>query len=54
MATVLGELVARRIAGEPVGHPFMDDDCPPIPFYNGRPWFLPLVGAYYQVMDWIS
>lgn len=54
MATMLGDLVARRIAGERVSHPFMDDDCPAIPFYNGAPWFLPLVGAFYRVMDWIS
>jgi glycine/D-amino acid oxidase-like deaminating enzyme len=54
MATLLGDLTARRLAGEPVDHPFMDDRCPPIPFYNGTPWFLPLVGAYYQVKDWIS
>ena len=54
MATLLGDLTARRLAGEAVDHPFMDDRCPPIPFYNGTPWFLPLVGAYYQVKDWIS
>jgi glycine/D-amino acid oxidase-like deaminating enzyme len=54
MATMLGDLTARRIAGERVEHPFMDDNSPPIPFYNGRPWFLPLIGAYYQVKDWIS
>jgi glycine/D-amino acid oxidase-like deaminating enzyme len=54
MATLLGDLTARRLAGECVNHPFMDDRCPPIPFYNGTPWFLPVVGAYYQVKDWIS
>ena len=31
-----------------------DDRLPAIPFYTGRPWFLPLVGAYYQVKDWIQ
>ena len=54
MATMLGDLVGRRIAGEPVDHPLVDDRCPSIPLYDGRPWFLPLVGAYYQVKDWIS
>ena len=53
MATYLGELVARRIAGEPIEHPLFDDRFAPIPFYNGRPWFLPLVGAYYKVKDWL-
>jgi len=51
MATYLGETVARRIAGEPIDHPLFDDRFAPIPFYNGRPWFLPLVGAYYRLRD---
>jgi hypothetical protein len=54
MATTLGDLTARRIAGEQVQHPFVDDRCPAIPLYSGTPWFLPFVGAYYQVKDWIS
>ena len=53
MATSLGTLIARRIAGEPIDHPLMDDHFPAIPFYNGRPWFLPLAGAYYQLRDLI-
>jgi len=51
MATYLGEIVARRIAGEPIDHPLFDDRFRPIPFYDGRPWFLPLVGAYYHLRD---
>jgi glycine/D-amino acid oxidase-like deaminating enzyme len=54
MATLLGDLVGRRIAGEAVAHPLVDDGCPAIPFYSGTPWFLPLAGAYYRVKDWIS
>jgi glycine/D-amino acid oxidase-like deaminating enzyme len=54
LATELGDLVARRMAGETVEHPLLDRDFPPIPFYRGRPWFLPLAGAYYQVKDWLS
>lgn len=53
MATHLGDVVARRMAGELVEHPMMDDRFPPIPMYSGRPWFLPLAGAYYKVMDWL-
>jgi hypothetical protein len=26
---------------------------PAIPGYFGKPWFLPLVGAYYRMRDWI-
>ena len=31
-----------------------DDRFPAIPLYSGHPWFLPLVGAYYQVKDWLQ
>ena len=54
MATYLGELIARRLGGEPVDHPLVDasgDGFAAIPFYNGRPWFLPIVGAYYKLLD---
>ena len=54
MATMLGEVIARRIAGEPVRHPCLDFTFPPIPFYRGQPWFLPFVGAYYRVLDWVG
>ena len=54
MATYLGEQIARRMAGEPIEHPLFDDRFPAIPMYSGNPWFLPLVGAYYQVMDWLQ
>src|SRR6185295_9425137 len=43
MSTYLGELIARRIAGEPIEHPLFDDRFAAIPLYSGAPWFLPLV-----------
>ncbi|HEY1912033.1 MAG TPA: FAD-binding oxidoreductase [Vicinamibacterales bacterium] len=54
MATYLGEQIGRRMAGEAIDHPLFDDRFPAIPGYSGSPWFLPLVGAYYQLMDWIQ
>jgi glycine/D-amino acid oxidase-like deaminating enzyme len=54
MATYLGALVARRIAGEPVEHPLLSDSFPAIPLYRGKPWFLPVVGAYYKLRDWMD
>jgi glycine/D-amino acid oxidase-like deaminating enzyme len=53
MATYLGELIARRMAGEAIDHPLVSDRFPSIPVYNGRPWFLPLVGLYYRMKDWM-
>ena len=54
MATYLGEQIARRIAGESFEHPLFDDHFAGIPLYRGRPWFLPLVAAYYRVKDWLQ
>jgi glycine/D-amino acid oxidase-like deaminating enzyme len=57
MATYLGEQIAHRIAGEPhdpAAHPLFDDRFAAIPLYAGNPWFLPAVGAYYQVKDWLE
>jgi glycine/D-amino acid oxidase-like deaminating enzyme len=53
MATHLGDAIAGRMTGAPETHPLFDDRFPAIPFYDGRPWFLPFVGAYYKVMDLI-
>jgi len=53
LATHLGGLIARRMAGEPIDHPLFDDHFAPIPLYRGSPWFLPIVGAYYRTKDWL-
>jgi len=44
----------NRADDAPIDHPLFDDRFPPIPMYSGNPWFLPLVGAYYQVKDWLQ
>jgi glycine/D-amino acid oxidase-like deaminating enzyme len=54
MATCLGELIARRMGGEPIDHPLFDDRLPPIPLHRGTPWLLPLAGAYYALRDWLE
>jgi glycine/D-amino acid oxidase-like deaminating enzyme len=54
MATYLGRLIARRIADGALEHPLLDQPFPPIPLYSGRPWFLPFVGGYYRLRDWID
>ena len=54
MATGLGELIARRMSGDRFEHPLLDDRFSTIPLYFGKPWFLPVVGAYYRVKDWIQ
>ena len=54
LATHLGGLIARRMAGEPIDHPLFDDHFAAIPLYRGRPWFLPIAGAYYKMKDWLQ
>ena len=54
MATYLGGVMARRIAGEAFEHPLVDRPFSAVPLYDGRPWFLPMVGAYYRFRDWID
>lgn len=56
MATYQGQKVAELIAGDQVENPFVGIPFPGAPFglYNGRPWFLPLAGAWYKLLDWVS
>jgi len=56
MATYLGGLLGACLAGEQVDNPFAELPFPgaPLGLYNGRPWFLPLVGAWYKFLDWVS
>jgi glycine/D-amino acid oxidase-like deaminating enzyme len=51
MSTYMGDLLARRIAGDDVVNPWRDIDWPPVPLNYGNPWFLPLVGLYYKAVD---
>jgi glycine/D-amino acid oxidase-like deaminating enzyme len=56
MATYLGSRLGARLSGEPAATPF--DELPfrgaPLGMYDGRPWFLPLVGAWYRFLDWVK
>jgi glycine/D-amino acid oxidase-like deaminating enzyme len=55
MATYLGYQTALKIAGKATtpcafdGLPF-----PTRPTYTGDPWFLPIVGSYYRLRDWLE
>jgi hypothetical protein len=33
--------------------PTLAGELPAIPLYRGTPWFLPVVGGYYRMKDWI-
>jgi glycine/D-amino acid oxidase-like deaminating enzyme len=56
MLSYLGACVARQISGEKIDNPFFRLPFPTAPagLYHGKPWFLPLAGLYYRVLDLIS
>ena len=56
MATYQGQKMAERIAGAQPDNPFAEIPFPsaPLGLYNGKPWFLPLAGAWYKFLDWVS
>ncbi len=53
-ATYLGARVAETIAGGGDLTPFSELEFPTIPFYSKNAWFLPLVGAYFRLLDRLS
>jgi glycine/D-amino acid oxidase-like deaminating enzyme len=56
MATYQGQKIAEMMAGEQPENPFVGIPFPgaPLGLYNGKPWFLPLAGAWYKFLDWVS
>jgi glycine/D-amino acid oxidase-like deaminating enzyme len=56
MATYQGQKIAQMMAGDNPENPFVGIPFPgaPLGLYNGKPWFLPLAGAWYKVLDWVS
>jgi hypothetical protein len=50
LATWLGARMGDALAGRGAV-PTLARDLPPIPLYRGSPWFLPLAGGYYRLMD---
>jgi glycine/D-amino acid oxidase-like deaminating enzyme len=54
LGTYLGSRMGEVIAGAGEIPDLGAESFRAIPFYNGVPWFLPLVGGYYRVRDWIG
>jgi glycine/D-amino acid oxidase-like deaminating enzyme len=56
MATYQGQKIAELMAGDKPENPFVGIAFPgaPLGLYNGKPWFLPLAGAWYKFLDWVS
>jgi glycine/D-amino acid oxidase-like deaminating enzyme len=54
MATYLGARIGQAIAGSRELPAVSGGEFQALPLYRGRPWFLPLVGAYYRARDWLG
>jgi glycine/D-amino acid oxidase-like deaminating enzyme len=54
MMSYLGYRVAAKIAGANEPSAFDGLPFPTKPLYDGKPWFLPAVGAYFKTMDWLE
>jgi glycine/D-amino acid oxidase-like deaminating enzyme len=54
MATYMGAIMAEVLDGRAGLNPWRDFDWPAIPGYFGKPWFLPIVGAYYRFQDLVK
>ncbi len=51
MSAHMGEVMADVLDGKPQANPWGDLDWPGVPGHLGKPWFLPMVGAYYRLQD---
>ncbi|AYN96775.1 FAD-binding oxidoreductase [Pseudomonas sp. LTJR-52] len=51
MSVHMGQVMADVLEGRIQENPWRALDWPAIPGHFGKPWFLPLVGAYYQLQD---
>ncbi len=54
MSNLLGRIVADQILGRKTENPVEGLFWPAIPFYSGRPWFMPMVGLWFEMRDAIS
>jgi glycine/D-amino acid oxidase-like deaminating enzyme len=54
LATYLGGRLGEVMAGKSEIPDLGTASFRAIPFYRGFPWFLPLVGGYYRVRDWLE
>lgn len=51
MSTLMGTRMADIMDGRPDLNPWKDFSWPAIPGHFGKPWFLPIVGAWYRFKD---
>jgi glycine/D-amino acid oxidase-like deaminating enzyme len=53
MSVHMGQEMAKVLAGDAAANPFRALPWPAIPGHFGPPWFMPVVGAWYRMQDWL-
>ncbi|RQW61874.1 NAD(P)/FAD-dependent oxidoreductase [Vibrio viridaestus] len=53
MSTYMGHQLALMVGGDTNANPWNQESWHAIPAYTGKPWFLPMVGAYYKLQDYL-
>ena len=53
MSVHMGQVMADVMAGRAELNPWRHLEWPAVPGHFGTPWFLPVVGAYYRLQDWL-
>ena len=51
MSVHMGQVMAEVLDGHAAANPWQQSNWPAIPGNVGKPWFLPLVGAWYRLQD---
>jgi glycine/D-amino acid oxidase-like deaminating enzyme len=51
MSVLMGQVMGDVMEGRADANPWRQLEWPPIPGHFGKPWFLPVVGAYYRLQD---
>jgi glycine/D-amino acid oxidase-like deaminating enzyme len=54
LSTWLGARMGDALAGRGAVPELTGERLRAIPLYGGTPWFLPAVGGYYRMKDWLS
>jgi len=49
----MGRVMADVLYGAAASNPWRELEWPAIPGHFGHAWFLPLVGAYYRMQDFL-
>ncbi len=53
MSVHMGQVMAEVMDGKAEANPWGELDWPAIPGHFGKPWFLPVVGVYYRLQDYL-